>query len=556
MENYNNTIANIFKLPIEYIKHNTIDNHILDDLELNGENNIIKKFHISNNNFLIDKLTKYYCTDTKYLKHFQKFMKKYKTLPLLNSNFKEEWVEFINETSFKQKYSYVEWEHLAFCNTSSQLMQIISVCNLLSPAISLIVPILFLVFPFILLRFIHKVPITFSSYKAILFQNMKNNILGQFIQEFSSGGNYDKKMYVLMGVGFYFFTVYQNFLTCLKFYNNVTRVKKMLYLTKNHIGHFINIHDAVYSNMKKYSKFKKFSEESNFHLEILRDLYMQLDFIKTQHFTFIDLNNIGELLSLLYKLYDSTDYNKSLAYSFGYLEYISYIQDIHKHYGETFNYCKFTKLQTNTTFKNQYYLALIDKTPIKNNITLDTNYIITGPNASGKTTFLKTTLINIILCQQIGMGCFEEAILCPYDNIYCYLNIPDTSNRDSLFQAEARRCLDIMNSIKKKGGNSICIFDELYSGTNPEEATKSAYAYLNYICDLPVNFLLTTHYYELCNLETIRTNIKNIHMKSNYNNCNIEYTYKIANGVSKTKGGCEVLKQLNYPDEILTKLHI
>ena len=63
---------------------------------------------------------------------------------------------------------------------------------------------------------------------------------------------------------------------------------------------------------------------------------------------------------------------------------------------------------------------------------------LTGTN--GKTTTIKTALINIILSQQIGYGCFESLKLCPYDNIYCYLNIPDTSGRDSLFQAEARRC--------------------------------------------------------------------------------------------------------------------
>ena len=88
--------------------------------------------------------------------------------------------------------------------------------------------------------------------------------------------------------------------------------------------------------------------------------------------------------------------------------------------------------------------------------------IITGPNASGKTTTLKSALINIILSQQIGYGCFESLKMCPYDTIHCYLNIPDTSGRDSLFQAEARRCKEIIDIIHlEKDKTHYCIFDEL-----------------------------------------------------------------------------------------------
>ena len=110
------------------------------------------------------------------------------------------------------------------------------------------------------------------------------------------------------------------------------------------------------------------------------------------------------------------------------------------------------------------------------------NFIITGPNASGKTTLLKTTLINLILSQQIGFGCYTKCSIIPYDFFYSYLNIPDTSGRDSLFQAEARRCLDILHIIQQDPDKRhFCIFDELYSGTNPREAISSAKYYLEYL---------------------------------------------------------------------------
>lgn len=97
-----------------------------------------------------------------------------------------------------------------------------------------------------------------------------------------------------------------------------------------------------------------------------------------------------------------------------------------------------------------FYPKFINNDPsliIKNDCNLNKNMIITGPNASGKTTTLKSALINILLSQQIGFGCFESLKLTPFTNLHCYLNIPDTSGRDSLFQAEARRCKEIIDCI-------------------------------------------------------------------------------------------------------------
>ena len=93
------------------------------------------------------------------------------------------------------------------------------------------------------------------------------------------------------------------------------------------------------------------------------------------------------------------------------------------------------KIATHAPFKN--------RENVSNSYSLETNKMITGPNASGKTTILKTTLFNIILSQQVGFGFYSSATINPYKYIHCYLNIPDTSGRDSLFQAEARRCKEI-----------------------------------------------------------------------------------------------------------------
>ena len=111
------------------------------------------------------------------------------------------------------------------------------------------------------------------------------------------------------------------------------------------------------------------------------------------------------------------------------------------------NFCNFIDNNKVVSMKNCYFAALNNKNPVKNNIKLNNNIIITGPNAAGKTTLLKSILYNIILSQQIGCGFYSKADIKVYDYIHCYINIPDTSGRDSLFQAEARRCKQIIESI-------------------------------------------------------------------------------------------------------------
>jgi DNA mismatch repair protein MutS len=97
------------------------------------------------------------------------------------------------------------------------------------------------------------------------------------------------------------------------------------------------------------------------------------------------------------------------------------------------------------------------------------------------------------------------------------------------------------------------LFDELYSGTNPEEATKSAVSLLQYLSKFSnVRFMLTTHYLKVCKKFRKSEKISNYKMNVKIDeNGNIQYLYKFKKGISKIQGGVEILKQMNYPEEIL-----
>jgi DNA mismatch repair ATPase MutS len=210
--------------------------------------------------------------------------------------------------------------------------------------------------------------------------------------------------------------------------------------------------------------------------------------------------------------------------------------------------------------KNLKYPHHIHRKTVGNSIKLKRPLLITGPNASGKTTLLKSAFLNTLLSQQIGRGFYDKLILKPYDEFHCYLDIPDTSGRDSLFQAEARRCLDIVKSVDVSKKRYFCIFDELYSGTNPIEAVAGAFAFTRFLAKRSnVSFLITTHFYDFCKLcDTHKVGVRNCQMGWNCNSRDVsdtsddvKFTYKVKSGVSKLRGGVRVLKQIGYPSAIV-----
>jgi DNA mismatch repair ATPase MutS len=100
------------------------------------------------------------------------------------------------------------------------------------------------------------------------------------------------------------------------------------------------------------------------------------------------------------------------------------------------------------------------------------------------------------------------------------------------------------------------MFDELYSGTNPTEASKAGYAFLEYLQQYSnVDFILTTHYLSICKKFKGSSNVQNYKMVVNINTDEtFKYTYKIKKGISKLKGGLRVLKDMDYPQHIINTI--
>ncbi len=599
--NNKDNYSECFKLPIEYLdktKIKNIDENVINDLELKFyKNNYISQQDNSNNQessgnlyykvfnptncfdkSITNRWNNYYTTDKTFLINTQELIKNYKCTITFDTEKKDDnkynndnkfyednildnCEEIIYDSGFVDKYQYIDLPFLRKYNNNSLCLLLLSLHNLSSPVISLIVPILFMFLPFIIIK-IQGLNVTLENYILYLKQVFQQHIIGKFFQNFQEA-NFSTKIYLIVSLGFFIFQTYLNIISCKRFFENIEFIHNKLFLLKDYIKSSITKFKNLLSYTRNLKTYLDFNTTIESNCNILNSYLGELSSISNYRITLDKLFELGIIMKTFYRLNNDQDLIKSLYYSFGLNGYIKNIKNIQKLVkNNLINYCNFINDTDKkpTTIKNGYFASLIDYKKdnlniVKNSYTLNKNIIITGPNASGKTTLLKSCLFNIILSQQIGCGFYNSADIKLYDFIHCYINIPDTSGRDSLYQAEARQCKTILNTIEKnKDKNHLCVFDELYSGTNPDEAVASGISYLKYLNNFDnVNFILTTHYTKLCKSIQDKTT-KNYHMDTVATDNDFDFTYKIKKGISKTKGGIKVLKDLNYPKNIIENI--
>ena len=364
-------------------------------------------------------------------------------------------------------------------------------------------------------------------------------------------------MYVVMMGGLYFYQMYHNVISCIRFYNNIHKVNHYVCTLKEYIGSSVRLMDQYTNAHGGKTQHTQFCTATQFHSTVLREFGQMLEPVQPVEKFIYKLGSVGYLMKCYYELHAHPQYEESLRYSFGFEGYIDNLRGLKRHLQSNILRPVSFSQDKPTCFKNQYYPFHIQEDEcVKNTCDLSKKIIITGPNASGKTTLLKTNTINVVMCQQFGVGFFERGSIRPYTHIHSYLNIPDTSERDSLFQAESRRCKEIIDSIQQypaeKGYRHYCIFDELYSGTNPVEASKSAYAFLKYTAKFShVDFILTTHYTSVCSKLKKSKQISNYKMNVKEKGGKMVYTYSLKKGISKVQGAVSILEDMNYPEEIV-----
>ena len=565
-----NKINESFKIPIHYNNAKVeLKKNIITDLELintiDSSCNSIYSFCFNNDNVVSKKVTEqmvdYYTTDIAFLKDNQKLIKEYippeTTYTDVSPNYKniiDIWNEIKIDYGFREKYYYIDWEMIEFLNHSEFFLQFMSLYNLFSPIFSLLVPIIILIIPFFILK-MKGLPISINEYIDVLKIVAQSNAIGKLFTTNFSETTFQDKIYIFVSAAFYLFSIYQNAMVCVKFNENM----KIIHNHFRDISAYLKSTIHSMENYIEYADKLTTHEQFNTNLKakklVLENIYSKIKSISEYSLYNIGkISEIGRILKYFYELHSDNYYNDAITYSIGFNGYIDCLKGLQNNIIERkMNFATFIKKNKKSVFKNSYYACLKNNNSVKNTIKFNKNKIITGPNASGKTTILKSTLINIIFTQQFGCGFYESADFAPFNHIHCYLNIPDTSGRDSLFQAEARRCKEILDIIsEKKRESHFCAFDELYSGTNPEEAETSATAFMIYLQKYKnVSSLLTTHFIKVCKKLDKVEGIENFKMIAEKNGGKMKYTYKLDKGISHVKGGIDVLTEMNYPKEII-----
>jgi hypothetical protein len=560
-----------FKLPIEYLEESVVHNLspvVESDLELANSNarsmySVLLQPKTELGDAIIHRIKTQYTSDVEFLTQSQEILKtvspssidKDRASKLLNI-----WRDMYDTDGFHERHGYVDMEQIKFINKMSTFMGYWTIMNLISPIFSIILPFLFIIAPFVILR-IKSVPITFSTYIDLLKDLAKSHAIGKTLTSFENF-SVNNFIYVIFTVGMYGLQMYQNCKHCVRFYDNINTVNDHLLTVKEFVDHSITNVEMFMKTGSQHSKYSGFCEDGNKQLTVLRNMKQELMGVEKLEVGVWNVAkkcfDIGYLLKTYYCLYDIPEYKEAFSYAMTFEAYRSSLEGIADRVKlGIVNYGNLQKSKV-TSFVKQIYPPLIDVNSVSNDLSLKNNLIITGPNASGKTTQLKTTAINVIFTQQFGVGFYESCDLSPYTHIHSYLNIPDTSGRDSLFQAEARRCKEIVDVIDDESASSgsrhFCIFDELFSGTNADEATSASYGFLKYLQKREnVDFILTTHFVKLC--KKVKKNkilrIANYKMDAVLNDNSIDFSYKLVCGISKIKAAKLILMQMGFPDEIV-----
>lgn len=178
--------------------------------------------------------------------------------------------------------------------------------------------------------------------------------------------------------------------------------------------------------------------------------------------------------------------------------------------------------------------------------------LITGPNMSGKSTYMRQVALTSILAQ---IGCFvpaSEATLPIFDQVFTRIGAADDLiSGQSTFMVEM---LEAKNAIVNATQNSLILFDEIGRGTSTYDGMALAQAIIEYIHGrIGAKTLFSTHYHELTILEVELQKVKNIHVSAIEHNGKVVFLHKIKEGAADKSYGIHVAELAELPKELINR---
>ncbi|ALC90933.1 DNA mismatch repair protein MutS [Bacillus sp. FJAT-18017] len=178
--------------------------------------------------------------------------------------------------------------------------------------------------------------------------------------------------------------------------------------------------------------------------------------------------------------------------------------------------------------------------------------LITGPNMSGKSTYMRQVALTSILAQ---IGCFvpaSEAVLPIFDQVFTRIGAADDLvSGQSTFMVEM---LEAKNAIAHATQDSLILFDEIGRGTSTYDGMALAQAIIEFIhTRIGAKTLFSTHYHELTVLEEELVKLKNVHVSAIEHNGRVVFLHKIKEGPADKSYGIHVAQLAGLPKELISR---
>ncbi|EMC56276.1 DNA mismatch repair protein MutS [Streptococcus mutans OMZ175] len=178
--------------------------------------------------------------------------------------------------------------------------------------------------------------------------------------------------------------------------------------------------------------------------------------------------------------------------------------------------------------------------------------LITGPNMSGKSTYMRQLALTVIMAQLGSFVAADSADLPIFDAIFTRIGAADDLiSGQSTFMVEM---MEANHAIKAATPNSLILFDELGRGTATYDGMALAQAIIEYIHNkVGAKTLFATHYHELTDLSTRLTSLVNVHVATLEKDGEVTFLHKIADGPADKSYGIHVAKIAGLPKDLLNR---
>ncbi len=268
-------------------------------------------------------------------------------------------------------------------------------------------------------------------------------------------------------------------------------------------------------------------------LELILDylrMCLHLDIIKFNNML-SQLQQYEKELWTLYEIMGETDAFIAIA------EYRAFLTEVSRP--------KFHK-ERNIYVKDIYH-PLIENA-VSNSLDMKKNILLTGSNASGKSTFLKTLGINILFAQTIHT-CLASEFMLPFCSLYTSMSLKDSlSLKESYYMAEIKAIKRILDAAGEED-TVVCMVDEVLRGTNTMERIAASTQILKGMADQGIMCLAATHDVELTG--TLEKDYDNYHFEESLNKGEVAFSYKLRMGRAESCNAIDLLANLGYDNSLI-----